>query len=162
MANAFADAGARLAVASNEADACHALAADLRGRGSEAIGVPTEVGDTAQLDRLLDTTTGTFGAVDVLVCNAGIPGPVGSMGDATAAEREALFAVNFVHPLHLATRTAPHMAANGGGSIIVTASIAGLRGNARIGLYGLTKATLAQLARNLAVEWVRPVSAPMP
>lgn len=153
MADAFADAGARLALASNDDDACHALASDLRDRGCEAIGMPTDVGDTAQLDRLFDTTLMTFGAVDVLVCNAGIPGPFGSMGDATAAEREALFAINLVHPLHLATRTAPHLAARGGGSIIITASIAGLRGNARIGLYGLTKAALAQLARNLAVEW---------
>jgi len=43
------------------------------------------------------------------------------------------------------------MAQRGSGSIILTSSVAGLRGNARLGLYGLTKAALAQLARNLAV-----------
>ena len=45
------------------------------------------------------------------------------------------------------------MAEQGGGSFIATASIAGLRGNKAIGLYGLTKAALVQLVKNLAVEW---------
>jgi len=45
------------------------------------------------------------------------------------------------------------MAARGRGSIVLLSSIAGLRGNAMLGHYGMTKAALAQLARNLAVEW---------
>jgi NAD(P)-dependent dehydrogenase (short-subunit alcohol dehydrogenase family) len=45
------------------------------------------------------------------------------------------------------------MAQRGGGSVILISSIAGLRGNKSIGLYGVSKAGLAQLARNLAVEW---------
>jgi NAD(P)-dependent dehydrogenase (short-subunit alcohol dehydrogenase family) len=45
------------------------------------------------------------------------------------------------------------MAARGGGSIVLTSSIAGLRGNRALGVYGLTKAALMQLARNLAVEF---------
>jgi NAD(P)-dependent dehydrogenase (short-subunit alcohol dehydrogenase family) len=45
------------------------------------------------------------------------------------------------------------MAQRGGGSVILMASIAALRGNRAIGLYGMTKADLTQLARNAAVEW---------
>lgn len=45
------------------------------------------------------------------------------------------------------------MADGGGGSVVLMASIAGVRGNKSLGLYGLSKAGLAQLARNLAVEW---------
>jgi NAD(P)-dependent dehydrogenase (short-subunit alcohol dehydrogenase family) len=45
------------------------------------------------------------------------------------------------------------MAEGGGGSVVLMASIAGVRGNKGLGLYGLSKAGLAQLARNLAVEW---------
>jgi NAD(P)-dependent dehydrogenase (short-subunit alcohol dehydrogenase family) len=47
----------------------------------------------------------------------------------------------------------PAMADGGGGSVVLMASIAGVRGNKSLGLYGLSKAGLAQLARNLAVEW---------
>jgi len=45
------------------------------------------------------------------------------------------------------------MAERGSGSVLLMSSIAGLRGNRSIGLYGLSKAALAQLARNLALEW---------
>jgi NAD(P)-dependent dehydrogenase (short-subunit alcohol dehydrogenase family) len=76
------------------------------------------------------------------------------MHTAGQAAYDALFAVNLNHALHLTSIIAPIMAEKGnGGSIVLTASIAGMRGNARVGLYGLTKAALIQLARNLAVEW---------
>jgi NAD(P)-dependent dehydrogenase (short-subunit alcohol dehydrogenase family) len=45
------------------------------------------------------------------------------------------------------------MAAGGGGSFVVMSSLSGLRGNRLLGLYGITKAANAQLARNLAVQW---------
>ncbi|MEB0141407.1 SDR family oxidoreductase, partial [Undibacterium sp. CCC2.1] len=45
------------------------------------------------------------------------------------------------------------MAARNNGSVIIMSSIAGVRGNKNIGLYGLSKAASAQLVRNLAVEW---------
>ena len=117
------------------------------------LAVPTDVRDAAALDDLVNAAVQRFGAIDVLLCNAGISGPVGSMGEATVDAIEQLLAVNLRHPLHLATRIAPLMAANGRGSIILTSSIAALRGNAKLGIYGLSKAALAQLARNLAVEW---------
>lgn len=149
MAHAFADAGARLVLASNEDAECHALAAAL----PEAIGVPTDVTDRAQLAALVEAAEAAFGGVDVLLCNAGIPGPWGPMAEVTDAERQALFAINLEHPLHLANLVAPKLAARGGGSIVLTASIGGMRGNKGVGTYGLTKAALIQLARNLAVEW---------
>jgi NAD(P)-dependent dehydrogenase (short-subunit alcohol dehydrogenase family) len=61
--------------------------------------------------------------------------------------------VNLRHGAQVASILAPGMAARREGSIIFTSSIAALRGNKSIGLYGLTKAALTQLARNLAVEW---------
>lgn len=149
MSHAFADAGAQLVLASNEPEECHALAATL----PEAIGVPTDVTDRAQLGRLVEAAETRFGGIDVLVCNAGVPGPFGPMADVTDAEREAMFRVNLEHPYHLANLVAPKLAARGGGSIVLTASIGGMRGNRGVGTYGMTKAALIQLARNLAVEW---------
>jgi NAD(P)-dependent dehydrogenase (short-subunit alcohol dehydrogenase family) len=153
MADAFATAGARLVIASDETDECSRLATQLGEDGHEAQGVPTDVRDRAQLRALVDRSLDQFGAIDVLVCNAGISGAMGRMHEAGEADREQLFAVNFEHSLHLTGMVAPLMAEHGGGSIILTASLAGLRGNARLGLYGITKAALIQLARNLAVEW---------
>jgi NAD(P)-dependent dehydrogenase (short-subunit alcohol dehydrogenase family) len=47
----------------------------------------------------------------------------------------------------------PHLSEGSGGSLILISSIAGLRGNGAINAYALAKAGVAQLARNLAVEW---------
>ena len=149
MSHAFAAAGAKLVLASNDGAKCHALAADL----PYAIGVPTDVTDRAQLVALVEAAEARFGGIDVLVCNAGIAGPFGPMADVDDADREALFKVNLDHPLHLSNLVAPRLAARGGGSIVLTASIGGMRGNRGVGTYGLTKAALIQLARNLAVEW---------
>jgi len=149
MAHAFADAGAKLVLASNEDEACHALAGEL----PQAIAVPTDVTQRAQLAALADAAEAHFGGIDVLLCNAGIPGPFGPTANVSDDEREALFKINLEHPLHLSNLIAPRLAARGGGSIVLTASIGGMRGNRGVGTYGLTKAALIQLARNLAVEW---------
>jgi NAD(P)-dependent dehydrogenase (short-subunit alcohol dehydrogenase family) len=149
MTEAFAAAGARLVLASDDEAACVAAARAC----PDALAVPCDVADPDALDGLVEAAEARLGGIDVLVCNAGIAGPPVRMGEAAPADRERLFRINLEHPLHLANRLAPRMAEAGGGSIVLTASLAGLRGNARLGLYGLTKAALIQLARNLAVEW---------
>lgn len=75
-------------------------------------------------------------------------GPAGPLLVVAAEDWQQVFQVNLA-----SARLVPAMAARGGGSVILMACIAALRGNRAIGLYGLTKAALAQLARNLAVEW---------
>jgi NAD(P)-dependent dehydrogenase (short-subunit alcohol dehydrogenase family) len=153
MVDAFSQAGATLVVSSNEHDANVALASELKARGTEATALSCDVSRFEELESLVSGTLGQCGKIDVLVCNAGIPGPAGPMSAATEEDVDALFRINLHHPRLLSGIVAPHMANRGGGSIILTASIAGIRGNKNVGLYGLTKAALAQLARNLAVEW---------
>jgi NAD(P)-dependent dehydrogenase (short-subunit alcohol dehydrogenase family) len=149
MSEAFAEAGASLFLVSNESEALAQLAADQ----ADTLTHVCDVGDAAQLRELAGRIEEAFGAPDILICNAGISGPVGRMGDIDDAAREQLFRINLDHPLILSGLLAPAMAAAGGGSIVLTASLAGLRGNAGLGCYGITKAGLIQLARNLAVEW---------
>jgi NAD(P)-dependent dehydrogenase (short-subunit alcohol dehydrogenase family) len=153
MAEAFADAGAALALTSDDAAACEALAAALAARGCTAWTQACDVRDRAALAQLVAGTLARFGRVDVLVANAGIVAHVGPLGNADEAAWQEAFDVNLRHAAQLASLVAPGMAARRDGAIVLTASIAGLRGNKALGLYGLTKAALAQLARNLAVEW---------
>jgi len=148
VARLFAGAGARLVLADVDAAACDALAEQLGG-----ISLPTDVADATALDHLADQAEGEPGGIDILVCNAGIAGSASPLHAMDEAERERLYAINLFHPLRLSSRIAPAMAARGRGSIVLLSSIAGLRGNAMLGHYGMTKAALAQLARNLAVEW---------
>lgn len=153
MAKAFAKAGARVAINSHDAADCAAAAAALRAEGLEVLAVPCDVSQGDRLPGLVEAVTDGLGPIDVLVCNAGIAGPVGPLGAASDAAFDETLAINLKHPLKLSALVAPTMAQRGGGAIVLTASIAGLRGNKAIGVYGLTKAALAQLARNLAVEW---------
>jgi NAD(P)-dependent dehydrogenase (short-subunit alcohol dehydrogenase family) len=142
IAAAMAAQGARLILSDTappEAAAPHlALAADLS--------------QPADVQRLAEAAIAS-GGVDVLVCNAGVQGPASPIGDITDADWDLVMGINLRSAMALTARLAPQMAARGGGSVVLMASIAGLRGNKAIGLYGLSKAALAQLARNLAVEW---------
>ncbi|MEN3747423.1 SDR family oxidoreductase [Sphingomonas sp. HF-S3] len=148
IARLFANAGARLVLADVDRPACDALAETLDG-----ISLPTDVGDARALDRLAEQAEALSGGIDVLVCNAGVAGPASPMHAIDEADRDRLYAVNLMHPIRLTGLIAPHMAARGRGSIVLLSSIAGLRGTSHLGHYGVTKAALAQLARNLAVEW---------
>jgi NAD(P)-dependent dehydrogenase (short-subunit alcohol dehydrogenase family) len=153
MSEAFALAGAKLTLASNEPDACRQLEATLRAQGVEVTGVPTDVRSADELRHLVDVAIQQFGRIDVLVCNAGIPGPLAPLAQVSDAEYDDAFQINLRHPVRLTGYVAPLMALQGAGSIILTSSIAGLRGNAHLGVYAMTKAALTQLARNVAVEY---------
>jgi len=127
-----------------------AIVTALHGAGAEVLtsgDLPADLSDPAQVAALALAA----GPVDVLVCNAGMEGPVGPL--ARAGDLEPLFQVNLLAALELCNALIPGMAARGGGSVVLMSSIAALRGNRAIGAYALTKAALAQLARNLAVEW---------
>ena len=112
-----------------------------------------DLAQRVSVDALADAALAWHGRIDTLVCNAGIQGPAGPLAEATDQEWDAVMTVNLRSMAWLTTRLIPSMAARGGGSVILMSSIAGLRGNKAIGLYSLSKAAVAALARNLAVEW---------
>lgn len=145
----LAQQGACVIVSDRDAAACERTAAALRAAGHQARGLAADLADAAAIS----TLCAAAGAVDVLVCNAGVQGPAGPLLDATDADWQLVMDINLRAAVRLCAGLLPGMAERGGGSVVLMASIAGLRGNRAIGLYGLSKAALAQLARNLAVEW---------
>ena len=146
IAKALAEHGARVVVSDLDAAACARLAREL---GGGAIGLACDVAEPAQIERLVNEA----GAIDVLVSNAGIQGPAGPLAAVSDADWQRVFDVNLRAAMRLTGALIPGMAARRRGSVVLMSSIAGLRGNRAIGLYGMSKAALAQLARNLAVEW---------
>ena len=142
ICEALAMHGAELIVSDIEASACEDLAGRLRDAGQRARGIAADLSRHEQVDALVAAA----GAVDVLVCNAGIQGPAGPLGALADADIDRVLEVNLKSALRLTQALVPGMAARGGGSVILMSSIAGLRGNRAIGLYGLSKAALAQLA----------------
>src|SRR5579872_2984340 len=71
MARALAEAGASVVVCSRKVDACAAVAAEIAALGGPAHALAIDVTDPAQVRHLVEETVGRFGAVDIVVNNAG-------------------------------------------------------------------------------------------
>ncbi len=89
----------------------------------------------------------------MLVCNAAVNPHYGPLADITEEAYDKIMDTNVKSNLWLCNMVIPQMAERKDGAVIIISSIGGLKGNDRLGVYGLSKAAEMQLARNLAVEW---------
>lgn len=150
ISRAFLEGGARVMACGLTEAECAAARAGV-GAGLEARAM--DLSGRAACEALAEAALTHLGGIDVLVCSAGMEGPVGPVGACETEAFRKLVAVNVESPMWLAARLAPEMVRGGGGSVVLIASIAAARGNRAIGAYGMTKAAVCQLARNLAVQW---------
>lgn len=153
IAEALGAHGASVVLADRDAAGCERAAGALREAGIDCLALACDVGQAAAVERLASAATQWRGRIDTLVCNAGVQGPAGPLAEASDEAWQRVFDINLRGAARLTNLLAPGMGRQGGGAIILMASIAALRGNRAIGLYGMSKAALIQLARNLAVEW---------
>jgi len=153
MAERMAEHGAKVVISSRKAGPCEAVAAEINARHpGAAIAVPANISSKEDLQRLIDQARAAFGKIDILVCNAASNpyyGPMSGIGD--DAFRKILDN-NIISAHWLIQMVAPEMIERRDGAIIIVSSIGGLRGNAVIGAYNISKAADFQLARNLAHE----------
>lgn len=152
-AEAMARAGAKVVISSRKARVCDEVAAELKAEGLDVLAVPCHVGEKDQLQNLVDRTLEHWGRIDVLVANAATNPVYGPLSELTDEAYDKIMNTNVRGAFWLCNMVLPHMARQGGGSIILLSSIAGLRGTDVIGCYGMSKAAEAALARNLALEW---------
>lgn len=153
IAIAYARAGARVVITSRKADACAAVVDQIRSEGLEATAIACNISRKDEVLALVDQTEARYGTVDVLVCNAAVNPYYGPMSGITDEAFSKVMDVNIRSNLWLVNRTAPGMAAKGGGSVVIISSIAGLTGSRVLGAYGISKAADMSLARSLALEW---------
>jgi NAD(P)-dependent dehydrogenase (short-subunit alcohol dehydrogenase family) len=152
IAEHMARAGARVVVSSRKPEACEAVAAAIREAGGEALVVPCNISDHAQIDHLVDETLRVWGRVDILVCNAATNPYFGPLLAIPDDAFHKIFHNNVLANLWLVRRAVPGMIERKDGSVLVLSSIGGLRGDAWIGAYNMSKAADMQFVRNLAVE----------
>ncbi len=148
IARSFVAAGARVVISSENAADTARVAGELGQPG-----IVCDVTDDAALAALVAGTVAALGGLDILVCNAGITGQPGPFARIDMDDYDHVMRLNLRSQVLLTGLALPHIAARGGGAAVLMASISALRGNANINAYALAKAGLAQLARNLAVEW---------
>jgi NAD(P)-dependent dehydrogenase (short-subunit alcohol dehydrogenase family) len=150
----MARAGADVVVSSNVAGDCARIAAEVAVEtGVRTLALACDVTKSEEIAALYQEIERAWGGLDILVCNAGANLHEGSLADISDEALAAMFDMNVTSALRLIRLVAPGMRARRDGVILITSSLSGLRGNRRIGGYGISKAANAQLARNLAVEW---------
>jgi NAD(P)-dependent dehydrogenase (short-subunit alcohol dehydrogenase family) len=153
IAEAMAEAGARVVISSRKADACESVAESIRAAGGEAVAIPCNVSDLEQLQSLVDATLGHWGRIDVLVCNAAVNPHFGPSLEIGESAFDKVMSTNVKNVLWLCRAVIPQMAERRDGAVIIVSSIAGLKGTSRLGAYAISKAADMQLTRNLALEW---------
>lgn len=146
----FVREGARVMLVDRDAAALEVAA---RAIGGDRIAVtPADVSSPADATRYVEETVRRFGGLDVLFANAGIEGKVSPLVSYPVEELDRVLAVN-VRGVFLGIQlAAPHMTARGGGSIVITSSVAGLVGSAGLSAYVTSKHAVVGLMRCAAIE----------
>jgi NAD(P)-dependent dehydrogenase (short-subunit alcohol dehydrogenase family) len=152
IAEAMGAHGAKVIIASNDTEGGKKVLSDFKIKNIEAVFIPCNMADKSEIDHLYAKSIHIFNKIDILVSCVGVA-PAGSFLDISAADFEKVMGINLQSAIYLTKLVLPAMRQQKEGSILYLASIAGVRGNKNIGLYGVSKAGLIQLARNLAVEF---------
>ena len=117
--------------------------------GSNATGVQGDVAKLADLDRLYQTVSKVKGRIDIIFANAGV-GEFVPFGKVSEEHFDKLFNINVKGTLFTVQKALPLL--NDGSSIILTGSIAGVKGTPAFGVYGATKAAIRNFVRAWTVE----------
>jgi short-subunit dehydrogenase len=151
LALALAARGARLALAARDRDRLESVALECRGRGAEAIAIPTDVTSQQDLEWLVSETLKHFGGIDMLVHNAGITmwSRFEMLSDLSIFER--LLEVNYLAPVRLTQLALPHLRQSRG-LIVAIASLAGLTGVPERSGYAASKHAMVGFFDSLRIE----------
>ena len=149
VASALAAAGADVVLSGRDARSLESVAESLTGVRTAII--TADLADPADVERLAAAALDAFDGLDILVNNAGITFPE-LAADLTVGAWDATMAVNLRAPALLGARIGAAMAADGGGSIVNIASLAGLRALPEHYAYAASKAALIMATKVLALE----------
>jgi 3-oxoacyl-[acyl-carrier protein] reductase len=146
---------AGLVLSDISAPSLEATIAGLPVGGASTETAVADVSDFQQVEAVVARALERFGRLDVLVSNAGVPSPNGRIHNLTAEDWERSFRVNVMGPVNAIRAAVPAMRRQESGSIILTASVAGLTAWTHASPYCVTKAAVVHLAKVAAVEYAR-------
>ena len=126
----------------------------IREAGGEGIYICADVSQESETKRIIDETMQTYGRIDVLVNNAGIV-LGGTVDTTTLADYQRTMDVNVKSVLMLSLLVIPIMRAQGGGSIVNTASVLASKGVKDRLVYSASKGAVVSLSRAMAAELIR-------
>jgi NAD(P)-dependent dehydrogenase (short-subunit alcohol dehydrogenase family) len=151
MAGALAAAGADVIVVSRKQDACEAAARDIaEQRGVRTLAHACHLAHWDEIDRLVEVAYQRFGAVDVLVNNAGKSPLYDSLSDVPKEMWDSVLGLNLLGPFRLTTLVGSRMASGNGGSIINISTVGAVQPEPAYLPYSAAKAGLNAASRAFA------------
>jgi NAD(P)-dependent dehydrogenase (short-subunit alcohol dehydrogenase family) len=147
----FAREGARVAIVDRDTTHLHETLRIIRQNDGDVQGFGADVGNEDQVKAFVDATLTSFGALDVFYANAGVSGGLVPIFEQTEDHWRQILQTNLIGPFLAIKYAGMHMVKQGRGSIILTASVAGLRANAGGAPYSASKAGVISLAQTGAV-----------
>jgi NAD(P)-dependent dehydrogenase (short-subunit alcohol dehydrogenase family) len=148
-ARRFAAEGAKLVIGDKTA-AVHETAAAIGG--TDVIALTMDAGTEADVAAMVATARERFGGLDIAFANAGVSGGLPGIFELTVSDWQQLLQVNLIGPWLVIKHAGPAMIARGRGSIICTASVAGLRSGAGAAHYSASKAGVINLVQTAAQQ----------
>eukprot|EP00062_Callorhinchus_milii_P019067 gi/632973214/ref/XP_007903043.1/ PREDICTED: dehydrogenase/reductase SDR family member 4-like isoform X2 [Callorhinchus milii] len=152
VARRLARDGAHVMLSSRRAAKVERAVSELRAEGLSVSGVACHVGRREERERLVAEALARFGAIDILVSNAGVNPALGDTLDCTEEQWAKIFQVNVTAAALLAGLVVPHMKQRGGGCIVLVGSVAAYQSFPNLGAYAVSKTALLGLTRVLAEE----------
>jgi NAD(P)-dependent dehydrogenase (short-subunit alcohol dehydrogenase family) len=148
---AFAQEGAKVVVSGRNRQRGEEVVGIIKGQGNEASFVSADMLVVADIERLVKKAVSTYGRLDIFWHNAGIAG-LDSVEDITEEAYDNMMAVHLKAAVFGAKFAVPEIVKAGGGSILFTGSVAGLKQSGFSMSYSLAKSGLIMLTRKLAVD----------
>ncbi len=147
----FASEGGRVVVA-DKSDAVHETARMIADAGGVAEAIVMDAGVEEDVVRAVALACDRFGGLDVMFANAGISGGMANIFDTDVALITEVLRVNLIGPFLAIKHAASRIAERGGGAIVLTASVAGIRSGAGSPAYSASKAGVINLAQTTAQQ----------
>lgn len=152
IARLLASRGAHVIVSSRKIEACKAVAQSIVDGGGKASAYACHVGEMAQIDGIFAHIQDTFGRIDILVNNAAANPYFGHILDTDIAAYDKTVDVNIRGYFFMSIAAGKMMKAQGGGVILNTASVNGIRPGDMQGIYSITKAAVISMTQSFAKE----------
>ena len=154
IAKRLAMDGCRVAISDVKAERLQETIEALRLDSHDVMGITADVGNQADVDRLVKDTVAAYSGLDVLVNNAGVSG-ASFIENTPDSEIERILKVNLVGVMRVTRAAAPHLKKSGRGRIVNLSSVEGIRGSGLLPVYSASKAGVIGLTRANAIEFAR-------
>ena len=154
-AKLFAREGAKLILTDIDTVGGEETTQSIIDKGGDAIFIRTNVAKTEQVEALIQLGVEKYGRLDCAFNNAGIGGLPLRLADVPEDDFDRIIAVNVKGVWLCMKNEIPQMMAQGGGTIVNTASVAGLVGSHSLPIYGASKHAVVGMSKTAAIEYAR-------